>query len=170
MSPPLSLFFNECTADARMWRSGNGFVDRGHHSRTYLRKVPSPGSIPEADRPTIPARVEAPHGPRDLLCKTCRSRITHEDHRIEVNGGHEHTFVNPGGFMHRIGCFAVATHLGELGAPDEAFSWFPGFSWQIVVCKTCRTHLGWIYRCADDRFVGLLLDELVPGGGDDDAS
>jgi hypothetical protein len=134
-----------------MWRRRNA-------SLTYLKKDPSPASIPEPDRPTIPARAEVR---RDLLCRTCRSRITHEDHRIEVNGAHEHTFVNPGGFMHRIGCFALATHLRELGSPESAFSWFPGFSWQIVVCKTCRTHLGWIYRCAGDRFTGLLLDELV---------
>jgi hypothetical protein len=152
------MFSLKSTADARTWRSGN-------EPLSYLRKDRAADSIPAPDRPTIPARVEAPHAPRDLLCKTCRSRITHEDHRIEVSGGHEHTFVNPGGFLHRIGCFAVATHLRELGRPEDAFSWFPGFTWQIVACKSCRTHLGWIYRCAGDRFVGLLLDELVPSGG-----
>ena len=125
---------------------------------TYLRKERTTDSIPDPDRPTIPARADAP---RDLLCKTCRSRITHEDHRIAVNGAHEHTFVNPGGFLHRIGCFAVATHLGEVGHPETAFAWFPGFSWQIVVCKTCKSHLGWIFRCEGDRFTGLILDELV---------
>jgi hypothetical protein len=66
--------------------------------------------------------------------------------------------------MHRIGCFAVATHLREVGSPETAFSWFPGFSWQIVICQTCRTHLGWIYRCAGDRFTGLLVNQLVSGG------
>lgn len=151
-----------------MWRSGIESVMRPRETVAYLRKERTPGSIPAADRPTIaPARGRnaAPRDPRELLCRTCRSRITHEDHRIEVNGAHEHTFVNPGGFVHRIGCFAVATHLGEVGQPDPSFSWFPGFTWQIVVCKSCRTHLGWLYRCAGERFSGLLLDQLVPGGG-----
>jgi hypothetical protein len=165
MSPPLSLFSLESTAAAEMWRRGSDVVARPGDSRAYLKKAPTPGSIPAADRPTIRAREER-RDPRDLLCKTCRSRITHEDHGIEVNGGHEHTFVNPGGFLHRIGCFAVATHVAQVGRPETAFSWFPGFSWQIVACKTCRTHLGWIYRCAGDHFTGLLLDELVSGGGD----
>ncbi|MBZ0237603.1 MAG: hypothetical protein K8M05_35130 [Deltaproteobacteria bacterium] len=162
----MSLFCDQSTAASTMWRAGSEAVTQARETAAYLRKGRTPGSIPAADRPTIPAhtvRDEAPRDPRELLCRTCRSRITHEDHRVEVNGAHEHTFVNPGGFVHRIGCFAVATHLGQIGRPETAFSWFPGFSWQIVVCKTCRTHLGWIYRCAGDRFTGLLLDELVSG-------
>ncbi len=159
----MSLFSLESTAASEMWRSGSAAVAFEFDSRAYLKKAPTPGSIPAVDRPTIRARVEKRNDPRDLLCKTCRSRISHEDHRIEVNGAHEHTFVNPAGFVHRIGCFATATHLGEVGRPEEAFSWFPGFSWQVVACKTCRTHLGWIYRCEGDRFTALLLDELVSG-------
>jgi hypothetical protein len=119
----------------------------------------------EQDRTSAPV-VGAVDGERgELLCATCRRRITHDDHRIEVNGGHEHTFVNPGGFVHRLGCFAVASHLSEVGEPETAFAWFPGFSWQITRCQTCRTHLGWVFRCAGDRFTGLLLAELVAGGG-----
>jgi hypothetical protein len=154
MSPPLSLFCYESTPVPTTWR-------RGFARLTFLRKERkerTPDSIPEADRPTIRAHPEAP---RDLLCATCRARITHDDHRIEVGGAHEHTFVNPGGFVHRVGCFGVATHLGEVGVPQTEFAWFPGFSWQIVMCRTCGTHLGWIFRCGADRFHGLLLEQLV---------
>jgi hypothetical protein len=101
--------------------------------------------------------------PRDLVCVICRTRITHEDHRIEVAGGHEHTFVNPGGFVHHVGCFGLAVNLSYLGEPETAFSWFPGFAWQIAACRACGTHLGWIYRCAGDQFHGLLLTKLDPG-------
>jgi hypothetical protein len=111
------------------------------------------------------ARVEEARtddeSPGDLLCATCRTRITHEVHRIEVAGGHEHTFVNPGGFVHRVGCFGLAVNLSYLGEPETAFAWFPGFSWQIAACGRCATHLGWIFRCADDQFHGLLLVKLV---------
>jgi hypothetical protein len=76
---------------------------------------------------------------------------------------HEHTFVNPGGFVHRIGCFAVATGCSYLGAPETAFSWFPGCSWQIAACGRCRAHLGWIFRAPGEQFHGLLVDAIRPG-------
>jgi len=93
----------------------------------------------------------------DLLCARCERRITHEDLRIEVAGNHLHTFVNPGGYVHRLGCFAAATGLAETGPTETAFSWFPGYSWQIVACGGCTAHLGWIYRCAGEQFFGLLV-------------
>jgi hypothetical protein len=99
--------------------------------------------------------------PGDLVCAACGRRITHEDHRIEVGGGHEHTFVNPGGFVHVVGCFAFATGLSYVGAPETAFSWFPGWSWQIAACLGCGVHLGWIYRSTGDQFHGLLTARLA---------
>ncbi len=102
--------------------------------------------------------------PGDLLCAVCRVRITHEDHRIERGGSHAHTFVNPGAVVHTIGCFAVAVNLSYLGEPEVAFTWFPGFSWQVASCARCRTHLGWIYRCRGDQFHGLLIEMLIRRG------
>jgi hypothetical protein len=137
----------------------------------WLEREPSAKPDPEGGEPLdaaadIAADQVAGPASRDLLCATCRARISHDDHRIAVHGSHEHTFVNPGGFVHRLGCFAVATNLSQLGVPETAFAWFPGFSWQVVVCRACRTHLGWIFRCGGDQFTGLLLDQLVsPGGG-----
>lgn len=112
----------------------------------------------------VPARADVAgpeSSPGDLLCASCRARITHEDHRVERGGAHAHTFVNPGGVVHRIGCFALAVHLSYVGDPETAFTWFPGFSWQVADCATCRSHLGWIYRCRGDQFHGLLLDKLA---------
>jgi len=102
-------------------------------------------------------------GDRPLCCKLCGHRITDEAYRIEQGGSHEHTFVNPGGFVHHLGCFALAPGVVHVGEPDPAFSWFPGWTWQIAECGRCRTHIGWIYRCAGEQFHGLVLDKLVPG-------
>jgi hypothetical protein len=98
-----------------------------------------------------------------LVCVVCERRITDDAYRVERAGAHEHTFVNPGGFMHRIGCFAVATGCAYLGAPETAFSWFPGFTWQIASCGGCRAHLGWIFRAPNESFHGLLVDALKRG-------
>lgn len=99
-----------------------------------------------------------------LVCAACEHRITSQDLREERAGSHEHTFVNPGGYVHHIGCFAAASGCVHPGAVETAFSWFPGWSWQIAECGRCRTHLGWLFRCAGEQFHGLLVEKLVPRG------
>ena len=75
-------------------------------------------------------------------------------------GAHEHTFVNPAGIVHHIGCFSIAPGCVSVGAPDPTFSWFPGWTWQIAICARCQTHLGWLYRNADEQFHGLLVHAI----------
>lgn len=116
----------------------------------------------EQDRRSSPvagkARVAV--GERPLVCAACGLRITDEDQRIEMAGAHEHTFVNPGGFVHHIGCFGAAPGCVHLGTLESAFSWFPGWTWQVAACAQCRAHLGWIYRNADQQFHGLITSAL----------
>ena len=95
-----------------------------------------------------------------LRCAVCDHRITSVAYRIEQGGAHEHTFVNPGGFVHHIGCYAAAPGCIHTGDPQTAFSWFPGWSWQLANCARCHTHLGWIFRCAPDQFHGLIVNAL----------
>jgi hypothetical protein len=73
-----------------------------------------------------------------LICKTCGNAITSEAEGIEINGSHEHTFMNPGGFVFRIGCFVDARGCVLLGVPTDDNTWFPGFSWSCVICSTCQ--------------------------------
>ncbi|HVV81964.1 MAG TPA: cereblon family protein [Kofleriaceae bacterium] len=120
------------------------------------------GAAPAAPVTTpTDAREDDAGGGHELVCATSERTITHDDHRIEVGGAHEHTFVNPGGDVHHLGCFRAATGLRHVGAPEAAFSWFPGFDWQLAFCAGCHTHLGWLYRCAGDSFHGLLLAQLL---------
>ena len=95
-----------------------------------------------------------------LRCTVCEHRITERAFRIAMSGAHEHTFVNPGGFQYRIGCFAAAPGCVHTGPTEEAFSWFPGWKWQVAACASCRSHVGWIYRLAGQQFHGLILDKL----------
>lgn len=119
----------------------------------------------ERDRRSSPKsvdeRVEA--GEHPLVCVACGHRISDEDYRIEMSGAHEHTFVNPGGVMHHIGCFVAAPGCIHLGATESAFSWFPGWTWQIAACARCRAHVGWIYRNAGEQFHGLITAAIRPG-------
>ncbi|MGE0871523.1 MAG: cereblon family protein [Kofleriaceae bacterium] len=95
-----------------------------------------------------------------LRCAACDHRITERAYRIEQNGAHQHTFVNPAGVVFEIGCFALAPGCVHLGDVEHAFTWFPGWKWQVAVCARCRTHLGWIYRLEGEQFHGLILAAL----------
>jgi len=95
-----------------------------------------------------------------LRCAVCDHRITDRGYRIEHSGAHEHTFVNPHGIVHTIGCYSSAPGCAHVGDIVETFSWFPGFSWQIAICGNCQTHMGWVFRCGDEQFHGLILAVL----------
>lgn len=116
----------------------------------------------EKDRRSSPKPVDdrTDRDERGLVCVVCGHHITDDDHRIEMAGAHEHTFVNPGGFVHHIGCFNAAPGCIYLGPTEIAFSWFPGWTWQIAACARCRAHVGWIYRNHGEQFHGLIVAAL----------
>ncbi len=111
------------------------------------------------ETPDATREVDAP-ADESLYCAACGHRISERAFRIEMSGAHEHLFVNPAGFQYRIGCFAAAPGCMHGGPTESAFSWFPGWAWQVAACAQCRAHLGWIYRLGDQRFHGLILDNL----------
>ena len=98
---------------------------------------------------------------RVLACARCRRVVTSMAERTEMNGAHEHVFVNPDGEQFRIGCFADASGLVRLGPASLEWTWFAGYTWQSEVCAGCRGFLGWLYRQGEHRFHGLVLDGLI---------
>lgn len=107
-----------------------------------------------------PRRDTGVTGEDSLRCAACGHRITERAYRSTMSGAHEHTFVNPAGYLFRIGCFVAAPGCAYVGAPSEEFSWFPGWSWQIAVCGQCRSHVGWIFRLGGEQFHGLIASKL----------
>ncbi len=99
---------------------------------------------------------------RRLLCARCGAAITAAGWARELGGSHEHSFVNPHGYLYRIGCFVEAPGCAPHGDEVAEYTWFPGYSWQIAQCAGCAAHLGWGFRGRDDGFHGLILDRLVP--------
>lgn len=96
-----------------------------------------------------------------LLCRECLHAISHRSQQIIINGAHEHTFANPHGIVFEIGCFKSALGCGYVGMPTEEFSWFKGFIWQIAVCGSCLTHVGWLFTSSSsESFIGLILDRI----------
>jgi hypothetical protein len=137
---------------------------RDDHRAGLIRAEHAPGAPGGgAKRDTSVRDADDTGGRGPLVCAACGQRITDDAHRVERGGAHEHTFVNPGGIVHTIGCFAVATGCSYRGDPETAFSWFPGFRWQVATCSACYAHLGWLFRGErGDSFHGLIVEAIRP--------
>jgi hypothetical protein len=98
-----------------------------------------------------------------LVCVRCLGFVTSPSAALSMSGSHADTFVNPHGFEYRIGCFADAPGCLEWGEESDYWTWFPGFTWQMSLCRRCGEHLGWLFRSPDARFYGLILDRLAQG-------
>mgnify|MGYP006971707542 CR=1 FL=1 len=96
-----------------------------------------------------------------LLCRFCGSEVTARGWACPVQGCHEHSFVNPHGYLYRIACFRLAPGCVPWGPEIAEYSWFPGATWQIAHCAGCGSHLGWSFRTQEERFHGLIMDRLV---------
>ena len=98
---------------------------------------------------------------KHLYCAHCRLAITRQDARIGVSGQHAHRFTNPHGFTFEIECFGSAPGCTGVGAATSDYTWFAGYAWRVALCARCKSHLGWIYSAAADRFYGLIRARLV---------
>lgn len=97
---------------------------------------------------------------RVIICKSCGHMITSESAKIMVNNSHVHTFMNPSGIVYTFGCFQDAPGIIAAGIATSEYTWFPGYSWQILICANCREHLGWMFRNGD-TFFALIVGKLT---------
>ncbi len=118
------------------------------------------GDTSQAGARSTTRQLEEAESQGGLVCAYCRGLVTSRALAISINGSHAHSFVNPHGFTFRIGCFADAAGCAERGEESNYWTWFPGFSWRISLCRHCSEHLGWSFRSADARFFGLILERL----------
>lgn len=131
---------------------------------TWLFRQPSEKRDAGSFRKTIEedAEEKAPEKEKDILCRACHGMITRPPERIEIDGMHRHTFANPHGLVFEIGCFRFAPGCGYIGPATDEFSWFPGYTWRIAICRSCLSHVGWLFTSTDKTsFNGLILDRLV---------
>ena len=140
-------------------RAGSCGYDRAVEPLGLLRRSQplGPGGTPGA---SSDADAEA-SDERPLRCARCGAVVTTGRARISVGGAHEHSRANPGGWVHRFGCFAHAPGCRSVGEPSAEFAWFAGTTWQIAVCGACREHLGWRFQGPDGTFWGLRVAKVV---------
>ncbi|XP_074656416.1 uncharacterized protein LOC141909724 [Tubulanus polymorphus] len=115
-----------------------------------------------------------------LLCRHCGHEVTkaldlthnpspraihqRNDTIINIPGILIQRFRNPHGSEFEV----ITATQADILKVDKAYamdSWFPGFTWQIVVCPRCGFHLGWLfqplYGGEQRSFIGLILDKLL---------
>jgi hypothetical protein len=95
------------------------------------------------------------------VCRNCRHKLTRPSYRITIQGGHTHTFANPSGLVFEIACFNSAQGYSFIGSASTEFAWFSGFSWRIMICSSCLTHLGWYFSSpSGSSFFAFILDKI----------
>lgn len=97
---------------------------------------------------------------RWLRCVACGERVVHAAARIAVDGSHEHGFMNPAGLRFVVGCWSSAPGCISDGSRSTVWTWFPGYAWQVELCRACAAHLGWSFH-GGTTFYGLIRDRLV---------
>ncbi|MBM9616274.1 hypothetical protein JWJ90_18565 [Desulfobulbus rhabdoformis] len=131
----------------------------GQEVRCYCRKRKQKALIRQA-----PSFSEEPAENEDnqLYCSNCAHPITAEENAISVSGSYHHAFFNPAGITYEVRCFQLAPGVTPYLFPSNEFSWFAGYSWQIVHCSACQAHLGWRYiqDAGSHIFFGLIASKL----------
>ena len=97
-----------------------------------------------------------------VCCVACGGRLARERTCIDVDGSHQHSFMNPSGLRFVVACFAAAPGCVAQGEPSTVWTWFPGRAWQIALCKACAVHVGWSFHASESSpFHALIADRIA---------
>ncbi|XP_049887673.1 protein cereblon-like isoform X2 [Pectinophora gossypiella] len=139
--------------------------------------------LPTSEKPVKPQQP----GEELLLCRKCGSdvadsfylfnklspgaRKTEKQNLFGRQNVSVQTLVNPFGINFDI-VTAEKARCENLGLPQGADSWFPGYVWRICACPRCGHHLGWTFESVADpsqekpkdqiqQFHGLILSNVL---------
>jgi cereblon len=103
----------------------------------------------------------------ELYCSECGSLITQKQFIFSMSvDGPLAAYVNEGGFVHETLTVTESYNLKRSGSGTTHNSWFPGYQWTIVHCKSCKDHKGWCFEAVKRnvipaKFYGLRRQGLV---------
>ncbi|KAG5885420.1 hypothetical protein JTB14_036069 [Gonioctena quinquepunctata] len=103
---------------------------------------------------------------RSMCCNRCGIQITDPSKVFAMSkDGTQSNYVNPGGHVYETVTVLNAQNFQLDGRPSKQFSWFPGYAWTTMHCKSCSNHLGWRFTSTILRpkcFYGLAkIEELL---------
>ncbi len=124
----------------------------------FFKKFPNDKFETKPETPETPETLEKEE--EKIICKFCGHHITLSQNKIEVNGQHQHVFMNPVSVVYEIVCFSSANGCVNEGSPTVNDSWFSSYAWRFALCSGCLSHLGWFYQSDHDSFYGLISNHL----------
>ncbi len=106
-----------------------------------------------------------------LCCKDCGTLIAKKEDVFSMAvEGPLGAFVNPHGHVHETLTVYKAQNVHLRGRSSTEHSWFPGYAWTIIECRSCHAHMGWKFTVAKkskklkpEKFWGLCRSSLLPG-------
>jgi len=110
-----------------------------------------------------------------LCCKECNVEVTDKKDVFSMSiEGPQGMYVNPLGYVHETLTVYRTRSLRTHGDSSTEYSWFPGYAWTCVQCRSCGNHVGWKFTATDkklkpDKFWGLCRSSLQPGLRNDDS-
>ncbi|CAG9782347.1 unnamed protein product [Diatraea saccharalis] len=79
-----------------------------------------------------------------LCCGSCLTEIARREHIFAMSSDGVHSnYTNLGGFMHDVVTVSSAGNVVLDGGASAQYSWFPGYTWTIALCRSCAAHVGW---------------------------
>ncbi|XP_026740508.1 protein cereblon-like [Trichoplusia ni] len=103
-----------------------------------------------------------------LCCTSCQTEIARREHIFAMSSEGVHSnYTNLGGYMHDILTVRQTSNVQLSGAPSAEYSWFPGYTWTVLLCNTCMAHIGWRFQAEKrslrpQRFFGLCRNYVQP--------
>jgi cereblon len=104
--------------------------------------------------------LEEERAQTEIRCKECGSPLAHATDMFTVGGAEGTTgnYVNEYGSVHQT---ITLREIDErevtyVGRPESRDSWFPGYSWTIMQCGFCNSHLGWKFDRLGKRRTGEI--------------
>ena len=126
----------------------------------FKTDTPPAPQIPKEDVESNASSKESAEHKR-YVCRQCRQQITQPGFQLNIQGSHQHTFANPSGIVFDIQCFSNAQGYSFIGPSSDEFTWFSGYTWRIVICSSCLTHIGWYFsKDSGNGFFGFIADRL----------
>lgn len=98
---------------------------------------------------------------RPICCRSCGAVVVPRKALNHARARGEHTFRNPAGYSFHVMTFPLAPGCRCEGPTVAEASWFAGTTWQLALCKSCETHLGWKYEGVEESFFGLIVTRLT---------
>ena len=114
-------------------------------------------SVEVSPEPSTEPKIE-PQKP--ICCKNCGQVVARRSDKGASVEGEEHTFRNPAGYSFHVLVFSRTQGCKDVGPSVSRDSWFPGYAWQITLCESCESHLGWFFRGKEGSFYGLIVTRL----------